>query len=203
MEVISVSPKVRGSFTTSASQSLFHNSPLRSPSLLELKRAGFQGQQPRRPSRGVPQIAAVTTTRFYYVRDGRILRTRIQSADLNSQGFPISAVPVKVAHELLNAGHHYLDVRTSEEFAAGHIEGAVNVPYMFKVGSGLTRNLNFLQDVRSRFGKDDEIVVGCQLGKRSQMAATELVAAGYTGVTDMAGGYAAWVEIGMPTKPYA
>ena len=27
-------------------------------------------------------------------------------------------------------------LRTAEEFANGHIEGAINIPYMFKVGSG-------------------------------------------------------------------
>ena len=35
-------------------------------------------------------------------------------------------------------GRHFLFVvlRTAEEFANGHIEGAINIPYMFKVGSG-------------------------------------------------------------------
>lgn len=32
------------------------------------------------------------------------------------------------------------------------------------------------------------------------MAATELLSAGFTGVTDMAGGYAAWVQNGLPTE---
>lgn len=49
---------------------------------------------------------------------------------------PPTSVPVRVAHELLQAGHRYLDVRTAEEFSAGHAAGAVNVPYMFRVGSG-------------------------------------------------------------------
>eukprot|EP00250_Pteridium_aquilinum_P006755 c16604_g1_i1 orf=256-828(+) len=134
---------------------------------------------------------------FHYVRD---IKTRAHSSERSSQGSPIRAVPVQVAHELLNAGHRYLDVRTAEEFAAGHVEGAVNIPYMYKVGTGLTKNLRFLEDVGDKFGKDDEVVVGCQMGKRSQMAAGELVAAGFTGITDMAGGYMAWVQSGMPTK---
>ncbi|KAI5071650.1 hypothetical protein GOP47_0013901 [Adiantum capillus-veneris] len=126
-------------------------------------------------------------------------RARALSSE-SSQCSPIKAVPVQVAHELLNAGHRYLDVRTAEEFASGHIEGAVNIPYMYKVGPGLTKNLKFLEDVETKFGKDDEIVVGCQMGKRSQMAAEELVAAAYTGITDMAGGYMAWMRSGMPTE---
>lgn len=139
----------------------------------------------------------VHTLPFVHARG---VQPRALSSERHGQGPPFRAVPVQVAHELLNAGHRYLDVRTAEEFAAGHIEGAVNVPYMYKVGPGMTKNLRFLEDVGENFGKDDEVVVGCQMGKRSQMAAGELVAAGFTGITDMAGGYMAWVQSGMPTK---
>ncbi|KAL5706366.1 Thiosulfate sulfurtransferase 16 [Ranunculus cassubicifolius] len=110
------------------------------------------------------------------------------------------SVPVRVAHELLQAGHRYLDVRTPEEFSGGHAVGAVNVPYMFKAGNGMTKNPNFLDGVAKHFGKDAEIVVGCLSGKRSLMAATDLSLAGYSGVTDMAGGYSAWSQNGLPTE---
>ncbi|XP_021907898.1 thiosulfate sulfurtransferase 16, chloroplastic-like [Carica papaya] len=116
-----------------------------------------------------------------------------------AQGVPTS-VPVRVAHELFLAGHRYLDVRTPEEFSAGHASGAINVPYMYRVGSGMTKNTNFLDQVSSHFGKYDEIIVGCQLGKRSLMAAADLLAAGFTSVTDIAGGYAAWTQNGLPTE---
>ncbi|XWS29144.1 hypothetical protein CRYUN_Cryun24cG0003100 [Craigia yunnanensis] len=114
-------------------------------------------------------------------------------------GVPTS-VPVRVAHELHQAGHRYLDVRTPEEFSAGHASGAINIPYMYKVGSGMTKNPNFLAEVSSHFGKYDEIIVGCQLGKRSLMAATDLLAAGFTAITDIAGGYAAWTQNRLPTE---
>ncbi|KAK8951750.1 hypothetical protein KSP39_PZI004400 [Platanthera zijinensis] len=59
-----------------------------------------------------------------------------------------SSVPVRVAHELLQAGHRYLDVRTLDEFNGGHVVGATNIPFMFTVGSaslsrGLLRPLFF------------------------------------------------------------
>ncbi|MED6193812.1 hypothetical protein PIB30_022860 [Stylosanthes scabra] len=60
------------------------------------------------------------------------------SGNLEAVGVPTS-VPVRVAHELLLAGHRYLDVRTPEEFNAGHAPGAINIPYMFRVGSGTIR----------------------------------------------------------------
>ncbi|XP_049387959.1 rhodanese-like domain-containing protein 15, chloroplastic isoform X2 [Solanum stenotomum] len=48
-----------------------------------------------------------------------------------------TSVPVRVALELLQAGHRYLDVRTAEEFSDGHAAGAINIPYMLRIGSGL------------------------------------------------------------------
>ncbi|KAI4331367.1 hypothetical protein MLD38_029558 [Melastoma candidum] len=119
--------------------------------------------------------------------------------DVEAAGAPAS-VPVRVAHELLQAGHRYLDVRTPEEFSAGHASGAINIPYMHKVGSGMSKNAGFVQEVSGRFAKDDEIIVGCQSGKRSLMAARDLVAEGFTAVTDIAGGYAAWTQNGLPTE---
>ncbi|XP_057808310.1 thiosulfate sulfurtransferase 16, chloroplastic-like isoform X1 [Salvia miltiorrhiza] len=121
-----------------------------------------------------------------------------ESGNAQSPAVPTS-VPVRVANELLQAGHRYLDVRTTEEFSAGHVVGAVNVPFMLRRGTGMARNPKFLEEVSTHFSKDDEIIVGCQLGKRSLMAASELVSAGFTGITDMAGGYAAWVQNGLPS----
>jgi len=71
----------------------------------------------------------------------------------------LRSVPVQVAHELINAGHHCLDVRTQEEYSAGHVEGAVNIPYLVKAGPGMSKNLKFLEQVEAMFSKDDEIVV--------------------------------------------
>ncbi|VVB08559.1 unnamed protein product [Arabis nemorensis] len=45
----------------------------------------------------------------------------------------VETVDVYTAKGLLSVGHHrYLDVRTNEEFAKGHVEDALNIPYMFK-----------------------------------------------------------------------
>ncbi|KAH7566208.1 hypothetical protein ACOSP7_022577 [Xanthoceras sorbifolium] len=126
-------------------------------------------------------------------------RSSLSRGNMEAVGVPTS-VPIRVAHELLLAGHRYLDVRTPEEFSAGHASGAVNVPYMYRVGSGMTKNLKFLEQVSSHFGKYDEIIVGCQSGKRSMMAAADLLAAGFTNITDIAGGFAVWTQSGLPTE---
>ncbi|CAD6338255.1 unnamed protein product [Miscanthus lutarioriparius] len=111
---------------------------------------------------------------------------------------PLRSVPVRVAYELQQAGHRYLDVRTESEFSAGHPERAVNIPYLFRAGSGTTKNTCFLEQVASIFGKNDGIIVGCQSGRRSLMAASELSSAGFTTVTDVAGGFSSWTENGLP-----
>ncbi|XP_021731073.1 thiosulfate sulfurtransferase 16, chloroplastic-like isoform X2 [Chenopodium quinoa] len=95
---------------------------------------------------------------------------------------------------------NYSGYRTPEEFTAGHVPGAVNIPYMLRIGSGMTKNPNFLEQVLSQFSKDDEILVGCQSGKRSLMAANDLQSAGYTGIIDIAGGYSAWTQSELPTE---
>ncbi|KAM3215326.1 hypothetical protein ACQJBY_067369 [Aegilops geniculata] len=110
------------------------------------------------------------------------------------------SVPVRVAYELQLAGHRYLDVRTEGEFGGGHPAGAVNIPYMYSTGSGMAKNTHFLEQVSAIFGRDDEIIIGCQSGKRSLMAAAELCSAGFSAVTDMAGGFSTWRENGLPVN---
>ena len=59
-------------------------------------------------------------------------------------------VDVKEASHLVQGGQHtYVDVRTVEEFAAGHCPSAVNVPVMVKQGGGMAPNPQFLEQVRA------------------------------------------------------
>ena len=83
----------------------------------------------------------------------------------------------------------YLDVRTSEEFAAGHPERAVNVPVLFFRGGGSSPNPEFVATVRRFLATDTPVLVGCQAGGRSQRGAELLVAAGYLDVTNVRGGF--------------
>lgn len=76
-------------------------------------------------------------------------------------------------------GFTYVDVRTEEEFAAGHPDGAVNVPLVDGFGALMEKT----------FAKDAPIIVGCKAGTRSARAAKELVAAGFTRVVDQRAGW--------------
>ncbi|KAL6603444.1 hypothetical protein ACP70R_043805 [Stipagrostis hirtigluma subsp. patula] len=147
----------------------------------------------------LPRLVAAArpkrTLGFVSVRSGGVEGAEAVRSEV--EAVPRS-VPVRVAYELQQAGHRYLDVRTEGEFSAGHPEGAVNIPYMYKTGSGMTKNTQFVEQVSRIFGKDDEIIIGCQSGKRSLMAASELCSAGFTAVTDIAGGFSSWRENGLP-----
>jgi rhodanese-related sulfurtransferase len=81
-----------------------------------------------------------------------------------------------------------LDVRTPQEFAEGHVPGAVNVPY---------------DQVASRLAevpKDKDVVLYCRSGRRAGLAADVLAAQGYTRLSHLEGDMTAWVEKGRPVE---
>ena len=75
------------------------------------------------------------------------------------------------------SGYIVLDVRRPDEFAAGHIPNAINVPNEF-IG---TSEIPELPD------KDQLIMVYCRSGRRSKEAAEKLVKLGYTNVVEFGG----------------
>ena len=74
-------------------------------------------------------------------------------------------------------GYIILDVRRPDEFAAGHIPGAINVANE-SIG---TDEIPELPD------KDQLIMVYCRSGRRSKEAAEKLVKLGYTNVVEFGG----------------
>ena len=79
-----------------------------------------------------------------------------------------------------------VDVRAAAETANGTIPGAVDIP------------LAVLADSLDRLDRDVPVVVYCASGYRSQVAASRLSAAGFRDVSDLLGGYGAWVAAGLP-----
>lgn len=94
----------------------------------------------------------------------------------------------KVIYENINAqeakelmdreeGYVILDVRTEEEYAQGHIPGAVLIPdYEIE-----TKAEEMLTD------KDQMILVYCRSGRRSKNAAQMLLELGYTDIREFGG----------------
>ena len=106
----------------------------------------------------------------------------------------------------------YLDVRSVMEFEQGHPPRALNIPlldYDEDVG-GMQPNERFLDIVIAALPKDAPIIVSCQAGGRSARAAAMMEKAGFTRLSDMAGGFGGqrspvgqliepgWAQCGLP-----
>src|SRR5215831_19003949 len=117
--------------------------------------------------------------------------------------------PAEAARELAaTARAVYLDVRTVEEFDAGHPAGARNVPVLVRdPATGRPRpNPEFLAVVQRHLPPTTPLLVGCQSGMRSQHACELLADAGYTNLANVRGGFvgsedaAGWKESGLPVE---
>jgi rhodanese-related sulfurtransferase len=96
-------------------------------------------------------------------------------------------ISVQQAYELYEEGTFFLDVRTQEEWDAYHIEGATLIP------------LDQLESRVDEVPRDQDIVVVCRSGNRSQAGRDILRQAGIGQSTSMAGGVNAWFSAGFPT----
>ncbi|CAA0822223.1 Rhodanese-like domain-containing protein 19-mitochondrial [Striga hermonthica] len=122
---------------------------------------------------------------------------------LCSSDAEVTTVNILTAKKLLKQGHLYLDVRTEEEFKNGHVEKALNIPYMINTPKGMVKNPKFVDQVLSLCGKEDHLVLGCKSGVRSVHAATQLVNAEFKHVYNMGGGINAWIDNGFEVvKPH-
>lgn len=81
-----------------------------------------------------------------------------------------------------------LDVRGRSEWEAGHLPGVKYIP------------LGYLADRIDEVPRDRPLVLHCQGGGRSAIAASLLAAHGFTDVTNLAGGYSAWSSEGNPVE---
>ena len=81
-----------------------------------------------------------------------------------------------------------LDVRKADEFAEGHIKGAVLIDQF---------QSDFVEQAKAQLPKDKTIAVYCRSGRRSANAAGKLADVGYKCV-NLKGGIIAWKEAGKP-----
>ncbi len=81
-----------------------------------------------------------------------------------------------------------LDVRTPDEFAAGHLSGAVNINWN---GSGFAEK-------EARLDKSKSVFIYCLSGGRSGEAAKKLRADGFQSVIEMQGGIMKWRAANLP-----
>ncbi len=84
--------------------------------------------------------------------------------------------------EMMRAGDTVIDVRTPDEYAGGHIAGALNIPIDMLTAAALP---------------DGQLITTCSAGGRGGRAAHLLDAAGRSAFS-VAGGTKAWQAAGLP-----
>ena len=101
------------------------------------------------------------------------------AATNNSQTNTYRQIAMDEAVDMMaqETGYIILDVRRADEFAAGHIPGAINIANE-SIG---TDEIPELPD------KDQLIMVYCRSGRRSKEAAEKLVKLGYTNIVEFGG----------------
>ena len=81
-----------------------------------------------------------------------------------------------------------IDVRTPEEYAAGRIPGALNIPF--------DEVAQRISDIDAPHG----VALYCMVGPRARKGESALLSAGYTAVLHLEGGLAAWQAAGLPVE---
>jgi phage shock protein E len=101
---------------------------------------------------------------------------------------PISQEALLERQQKGEAATYVLDVRSPEEYASGHVPGAVNIPY------------NQIASRMAEVPKDKDVVLYCRTGRRAGIAADVLAGQGYTRLQHLEGDIVAWVAKGRPVE---
>lgn len=105
--------------------------------------------------------------------------TEIQEQEAEEKQVIYENITADEAKQIMDAetGYVILDVRTEEEYAEGHIPGAILIP-----------DYEITQKAESILpDKDQKILVYCRSGRRSKNAAEALLALGYTNIWEFGG----------------
>jgi rhodanese-related sulfurtransferase len=108
--------------------------------------------------------------------------------DAKTPSAVVAHIGPRLAWERSRRGAKLVDVRSKYEFETGHAKGARHVPpsRIRADDTGLSR--------------DDQIIVICSSGHRSEHQAHRLARCGFTNVATVDGGLKAWQEAALPVK---
>jgi len=115
--------------------------------------------------------------------DQESMKTAFSKQDLQTYAL---ITPQQAAREISSGKATIIDVRNHGEWEAGHISGAMHLM------------LGYLVDRLSEIPKDRQIIVQCQSGSRSAIAASILKAGGIERVANLLGGINAWKNDDLP-----
>ena len=103
-----------------------------------------------------------------------------------------AALPVEIsideAYQMYQEGTYFLDVRTQEEWDDFHAPNSTLIP------------LDQLESRLDEIPQDEQIVVVCRSGNRSQAGRDILLSNGFEQTTSMAGGLNEWRSAGYPIE---
>jgi rhodanese-related sulfurtransferase len=102
----------------------------------------------------------------------------------------VQELPVAEAAQAVRDADVLIDVREADEFAAGHIPGAIHASRGM-----LEFKLSASPALQSR---DLRVVLYCKTSGRAALAAAAMQDMGYLNVRSIAGGFDAWVAAGKP-----
>ena len=107
-------------------------------------------------------------------------KTRVQEVSLDN------------AEQAIREADVLVDVREADEYAAGHLAGAVHISrgmleFKFSANPALQ-------------SRDLKVVLYCKTSGRAALAACAMLEMGYLDVKSIAGGYDAWVAAGLPVQ---
>lgn len=112
--------------------------------------------------------------------------------DYAGEGHPLGTIAqmtqAELADKLALSEVSVIDVRGRSEWEAGHIADAEHIP------------LGYLPDNMTRIPRNKPVVLHCQGGGRSSIAASLLAAKGITNVFNLRGGFGEWEKSGLPVN---
>jgi rhodanese-related sulfurtransferase len=108
----------------------------------------------------------------------------------NSESTNVPSISADELHAQRESGKapSVIDVRTPDEYASGHIPGAVNIPF-----DQVAQRIDELETPQG-------VVLYCMIGPRARKGESALLAAGYEKVFHLEGGFAAWQAAGLPVE---
>ena len=149
-------------------------------------------------------LLSVVTAGLYNTFSGRGIpwvpkKVEVQGAAkprlvLSSSDEAINYIQLKEAQAKYDQGTRFIDARETDEYRAGHVKGATNIP--------ATYSPEAIQKTLGVQGKDQEIVVYCD-GEEcgaSNLLAGKLQRLGFTKVYVFFGGWTAWQTAGLPVE---
>jgi rhodanese-related sulfurtransferase len=146
------------------------------------------------PGKSVPISVSVNTTGFSGITERTVTLESNDPANpklvlfisVTTAGDAPTQLPSITVADFQKRFYLLVDVRTPEEFASGHILGAVNIPL-----SELQTNLAAWTP---RLPRDVPIVLQCKAGSRSAQAGQILLKAGFTNLLNLDGGITGWTD---------